>query len=160
MVTRVYVLAAAVVLICVSAFAMCGSCGPGDESKEAAMGTFSRVTGEAAVKAGVREITYDQFMAIRGSGEGYKLLDVLSQDSYSKGHIEGAASFPLDTINETTAAGMLSKGDNIIVYCGSFQCTASTQAAGKLSGLGYNVLDYKGGLKEWQEKGNGLVSGN
>ena len=34
---------------------------------------------------------------------------------------------------------------------------ASTAAAKKLSGIGYRVLDYKGGLKEWQEKGNNLV---
>jgi len=52
----------------------------------------------------------------------------------------------------------LSKNDHIIVYCGSFQCAASTQASKKLSGLGYNVLDYKGGLKEWQDNGNKLVS--
>ncbi|OGW85572.1 MAG: hypothetical protein A2987_01335 [Omnitrophica bacterium RIFCSPLOWO2_01_FULL_45_10] len=99
-------------------------------------------------------------MAIRKSGEKYMLLDVLSPDSYDTGHIEGAMSLPLDTMNKMTAEKLLSKDSRIIVYCGSFQCTASTQAAKKLSGLGYNVLDYKGGLKEWREKGNKLVSEN
>ncbi len=96
-------------------------------------------------------------MKIRNSGEPYTLLDVLPSDSYAKGHIEGAKSFPVETINKATAASMLAKDSNVVVYCGSFQCGASTDAARKLSALGYDVLDYKGGLKEWQEKGNLLV---
>lgn len=121
---------------------------------------FERIANEAETKNGVKEITYDQFVAIRKSGEEYKLLDVLSADSYDKGHIQGAVSFPLDTINKETAAKYLSGDDHLIVYCGSFQCPASTQAAKKLSALGYYVFDYKGGLKEWQEKGNSLVPAN
>lgn len=108
-------------------------------------------------KDGVKEITYEQFQKIRDSKEKYVLFDVLGSDSYASGHIEGALSFPVDTINKETASKRLAKDSKIIVYCGSFQCHASTMAAKKLSGLGYNVLDYKGGLKEWQEKGNKLV---
>ena len=37
-------------------------------------------------------------------------------------------------------------------------CHVSTHAARVLSSLGYTVLDYKGGLEEWQEKGNTLVA--
>lgn len=158
MVTKVFLSVSVFILICTSAFAMCGVCGSGTESKAEANSMFSHVAEEAAVKSGVKEITYNQFMAIRKSGEKYTLLDVLSSDSYGKGHIEGAASFPLDTIDKMAAEKGLSNDDHIIVYCGSFQCTASTEAAKKLSGLGYNVLDYKGGLKEWREKGNKLVS--
>lgn len=44
-----------------------------------------------------------------------------------------------------------------VLYCWSFLCTASTTAARKLSAMGYRVLDYKGGLKEWKEKGNPLA---
>jgi len=122
-------------------------------------GVYSDIADEVEAKNGVKEITYDQFMDIRDSGEDYKLLDVLAGESYNEGHIEGSLSFPLDEIDEATAAERLSMDDNIIVYCGSFQCTASTAAAQKLSELGYNVLDYKGGLQEWQEKGNELISG-
>jgi rhodanese-related sulfurtransferase len=159
MLTKVFLSVFAVILICTGAFAMCGVCGSDGENKAEENSMFSHVAEEAVVKDGVKEITYNQFMAIRKSGEKYKLLDVLTLDSYGKGHIEGAASFPLDTIDKVAAEKGLSKDDHIIVYCGSFQCTASTEAAKKLSGLGYNVLDYKGGLKEWQEKGNKLVSG-
>lgn len=96
-------------------------------------------------------------MSIRNSGEKYLLIDVLSAESYAEGHIPDSISMPLETINQDTASKVISKDTNVIVYCGSFQCHASTAAAEKLSGLGYKVLDYKGGLKEWQEKGNSLV---
>lgn len=149
----------AVIFMCSNVFAMCGSCGMGEEGHgQGEMGhVFSSVAKDAAMKYGVREISYDQFMKIKNSSDKYKLLDVLSSDSYNKGHIDGALSFPVNEINKATAGSRLSKSDDIIVYCGSFQCSASTEAAKKLSALGYNVLDYKGGLKEWQEKGNQLV---
>ena len=121
------------------------------------MSVFDKVAKETVLKNGVKEITYDQFSKIRKSGEQYVLLDVLSPDSYAKGHIEGAVSFPGDTINKETAPSRLSKNAKIIVYCGSFHCGASTHAAKTLIALGYNVLDYKGGLKDWQDKGNLLV---
>lgn len=141
--------------IAATSFAMCGMC-EGDH-KHGARSVYDRAAKEAAVKGGVKEISYEQFMKIRNSKEGYVLLDVLSPESYAEGHIEGTHSFPVNTINKASAGKALSKDAKTIVYCGSFQCTASTAAAKKLSGLGYNVLDYKGGLKEWQEKGNALV---
>lgn len=119
---------------------------------------YSEIAKSAPVKGGVKQISYDQFMTIRNFGQNYILIDVLSPDSYAKGHIKGARSFPLDTINKDTASAMLSKDSETIVYCGSFHCGASTAAAKKLLGLGYKVLDYKGGLEEWQEKGNKLVT--
>lgn len=118
---------------------------------------LQQVFEEARMENGVKQLSYDQFIKVRKSGEKYVLLDVLPSDVYAKGHIEGAASFPVDTINKDTAGKILSKGSKIIAYCASFQCPASTEAAKKLSVLGYDVLDYKGGLKEWQEKGNKLV---
>gem|GEM_PF-302572 len=158
--TRIFLLISAIIFTCVSAFAMCGVCGVGDEKAQSQgeKGAFHSAAKEAAVKDGVKEITYKQFMKIRDSGEKYVLLDVLSADSFNKGHIEGAVFFPVDTINKETASQRLSKDDHIIVYCGSFLCTASTGAAKKLAGLGYDVLDYKGGLEEWQKMGNKLIS--
>lgn len=105
----------------------------------------------------VMQITYDQLMQTKNSNEGFVLVDVLSPESYAQGHIEGAISFPLNTINKESAAKALPKDAKIIVYCASFQCSASTEAANKLSALGYDVVDYKGGLKDWQENGNKLV---
>ena len=86
------------------------------------------------------------------------LIDALSPESYAKGHIPGAISFPYKTIDIISAPKLLKTSDNIVVYCGGFKCSASTKAAHRLEALGYeNVLDYKGGLEEWQAKGNDLV---
>ena len=121
-------------------------------------GVYGQIYDHADIQDGVRMITYDQFTRLRNSGEKYLLLDVLLADTYNQGHIEGAINLPVTAINAETAAGVASKDSNIVVYCGSFKCTASTTAAQKLSALGYKVVDYKGGLKEWKEKGNQLVS--
>ncbi|MDD5556687.1 MAG: rhodanese-like domain-containing protein [bacterium] len=119
-------------------------------------GVIGTVAAEAAVKDGVREITYEQFMRIRNAGEAYVLLDVLDEDSFAEGRIPGARNFPVGTIDRESAEKMLPGETPVVVYCGSFLCPASTAAAKKLSALGYTVLDYKGGIKEWTEKGNPL----
>lgn len=106
---------------------------------------------------GVKEITYKQFVQMRSSGEPYVLLDVLPSDSFNDGHIPHALNFPVSDMTPETVAERLSLDAEIIVYCGSFECSASTQAAQLLQSLGYTVLDYKGGLKEWQAEGNTLT---
>lgn len=125
-----------------------------NESKYAA---FEEVYNKSVEKEGARGITYEQFMKVRNSPDKYVLFDVRSEESYKAGHIEGAMSFPGKTINTATAEKILTKDSKIIVYCGSFECHASTQATKTLSSLGYKVVDYKGGIKEWQEKGNKLA---
>ncbi len=107
---------------------------------------------------GIREITYEQFMRIRNHKEGYVLLDVLSTESFNKNHIPRSESFPLDTINKESVEKRIIKEAKVVVYCGGFGCHASTAAAKVLSGLGYKVLDYKGGLEEWRNKGNKFAS--
>lgn len=118
---------------------------------------YEKIYNEATLKDGVREISYEQLRELKASGEDFLLVDVLLPETYVEGHIEGAISLPVNTIDAATAAEVLSKDSRVVVYCGSFQCTASTSAAKKLSALGYTVVDYKGGLKEWKHRGNELV---
>jgi rhodanese-related sulfurtransferase len=137
---------------------LCGFFVAGVFMEEAnALSVFNELYGEAELKDGVRMISYDELLALRSSGEEYILIDVLSQDSFNEGHIAGAESFPMGDITAESVVKRLNKEDNIIVYCGSFMCHASTKAAETLTSLGYKVLDYKGGLKEWKDKGNNLV---
>jgi len=99
----------------------------------------------------VKQIARDELMEMIESGPKFKLVDVLPRGSYEKEHIKGAISIPLNEI-EQKAAKALKKNDVIIVYCASFDCQASTRAAEKLLELGYkDVLDYKGGLKDYKE---------
>ncbi|HTZ11476.1 MAG TPA: rhodanese-like domain-containing protein [Candidatus Margulisiibacteriota bacterium] len=100
----------------------------------------------------VTKITRDELMVLMKSGEAFKLVDVLSKESYEKEHIKGAISLPLAEIEEKRVAALMGKDDKVVVYCASFECQASTKAAEKLMSLGYrNVLDYKGGLKDYKE---------
>ncbi len=101
----------------------------------------------------VRAIGIDHLRRMMESGERLVLLDVRSRSDYDKEHIKGARPLPLDEI-DTKAKAMLKPDDDIIVYCDSFVCSASTSAAKILGRIGYtNVRDYKGGIREWKQAG-------
>jgi len=97
-----------------------------------------------------KKITRDELVELQHSGKAIKLVDVLDSESYVEGHLPKAISIPLEELRKN-AAKFLAKTDLIVVYCGSFSCPASTKAAKILISLGYeNVLDYKGGLADYQ----------
>jgi len=99
----------------------------------------------------IKKITRDELIKMASSGQRMKIIDVLSKESYAKEHIKGAISLPLETIDKDTTK-QWDKKETIVVYCASFDCPASTKAAEKLQLLGFkNVLDYKGGLKDYKE---------
>ncbi len=99
----------------------------------------------------VKKITRDELMQMISSGQKFKLVDVLEASHYEKEHIQGAISLPVNEI-EKKAKKLLKKDETVVVYCASFDCQASTNAAEKLLSLGYkHVLDYKGGLKDYKE---------
>ncbi len=82
----------------------------------------------------------------------FVLADARPRRDYEQKHLPGAISMPVDEIGEF--AGRLDRGDEIVTYCGGFQCPASTMAAKELMKLGFkNVKDFKGGIQEWTEKG-------
>jgi len=127
------------------------------EVVSAPVGSFNDIALKAKKKGGVREISYDQFVELRKIvNEDIVVIDVLGETTYEKGHIMDAISMPVYKITKESAGEMLPANAGIIVYCGGFSCDASTAAAKKLDDLGYNVVDYKGGLEEWQKKGNKL----
>jgi len=101
----------------------------------------------------INKITREELIKMRDMGSEFKLVDVLPAESFTKEHIPGAISIPLAEMGKK-AARLLKKNETVVVYCGSFDCQASTEAAKKLQALGYkNVLDYKGGLKDYKEAG-------
>ena len=101
----------------------------------------------------VNFISKEHLKRMMDHNEQFILLDVRSAEDYSQEHIRGAKSLPLDEI-EAKASQMLKSSDNIVVYCGSYVCMASTNAYKELNKLGYaNVHDYKGGMQEWSTAG-------
>jgi rhodanese-related sulfurtransferase len=100
----------------------------------------------------VHAITIDELTDLIKSDQSYVIVDARPRDAYDKEHLPGAVSVPL---GETDSyASKFDKNQIIVTYCGSFQCPISTKSAQEFMKLGFkNVRDYKGGIKEWKEKG-------
>lgn len=76
------------------------------------------------------------------------ILDVREEEEYITGHAVGAALFPVDTIDEKTAAELIpSKNTPLFIYCRSGR--RSKIAAEKLSRLGYTQIYDIGSLSGW-----------
>lgn len=100
----------------------------------------------------IKFISMQHLKRILEGSEPFKLLDVRGREDYAKEHIKGSVSVPLDDLERAKQLFKLS--DNIITYCDSYVCSASSSAAKMLSRMGFsNVRDYKGGLREWKMNG-------
>ena len=97
----------------------------------------------------IKFISMQHLRRILDSSEPLKLVDVRSREDFAKEHIRGAISLPLDELDK--AKQLFKPDDDIIVYCDSFVCSASSSAAKMLARMGFlKVRDYKGGLREWK----------
>lgn len=87
------------------------------------------------------------------------IIDANNPDTYSKGHLPLARTIN-DTENLKPQLPVI-KSYPVVVYCGGPQCSAWHKAADYAAAQGYsNVLHYKGGLQDWKNKGDTLVTGN
>ncbi len=100
-------------------------------------------------------ITAEELKKKMDEGDGFKVVNVLSEEQFRQVHIPGSISVPGGEGFEERAREQLpDKGQEVVVYCASFHCQASPTAAKKLGGMGYtNVVDFEGGMKAWQEAG-------
>ncbi|MCX7048971.1 MAG: redoxin domain-containing protein [Candidatus Sumerlaeota bacterium] len=105
-----------------------------------------------AVKAKVEAISKDTLKTWMNDGKDLTVVDVLMPDAYKEAHIKGAINIPYDAIKKR--AKELKPESRIVVYCASFQCKASEEAARDLAALGFkDVRVYQGGIKEWRDSG-------
>ena len=103
--------------------------------------------------ARIRFITIEELLEMQENKENFKLVEVLSEESFKEGHIPEAISIPLDNLKEA-ANDKFKKTDKIVVYCASYHCHASTKAAKMLLELGYNnTVDFKAGKQGWTDAG-------
>lgn len=103
--------------------------------------------------AKIRLITIEELLEMIENKENFKLVEVLREDSYNEGHIPGAINIPADMLRGL-ASKQLDKNDTIVVYCASYGCHASINAARALLDMGYKkVLDFKAGKKGWVNAG-------
>ena len=86
--------------------------------------------------------------------EDFVLINVLPKDHFNRQHIRTSVNVPHDRDDFTDQVESISghKGRKIVVYCASFDCDASPNAAKKLEKAGFtNVYDYEGGTEDWFE---------
>jgi len=102
----------------------------------------------------MKTITTKELKEKIDSGEGFKLVDVLSKESFDSRHVPNSINIPGSEIDERAPKELPDKDEEIIVYCASSTCQASPNAAKKLEELGYkNVIDFEDGLAGWQDAG-------
>ena len=84
--------------------------------------------------------------------DSIQLLDVRTPQEYAEGHIDGAININVKSDDfQQIAEKELSKDSTILVYCRSGR--RSMDAAELLTKLGFKVVNLKGGIIEWREKG-------
>lgn len=89
---------------------------------------------------------------------GALVLDVRGADSYAEGHIEGAISVPLETL-ETAIPEQLesAREQDIVVYCGD-GVTRGPKATAILNEAGYaKAVNLKPGIKAWESAGYAMA---
>lgn len=104
-------------------------------------------------------ITSDELKQKLDNQSDVLLIDTLGEQSYQRAHLPQAVSISAkdDDFTDRVAQAVTDKKQEVIVYCGSFSCGLSPQAAQELAEAGFeNVVDFEGGLKDWVESGYGL----
>lgn len=113
-----------------------------------------------AEDATVKFISIDEFKKLIEANDGLAIVDVLGKESYKNMHVKGAINIPLAELGEKKNLEMLKAYKTIVVYCAHSKCHASVKAAELLMQSGFtNVLDFKGGIKEWSEAKMPVESG-
>ena len=93
----------------------------------------------------------DLYAAMKQEDDTPIVVNVLSKETYDDAHIQGSINIPLGEIEDATHDWP--KDKHIVVYCASYQCPASKEAAKQLRRAGFTrVYAYEGGTKEWLEK--------
>ena len=101
----------------------------------------------------IKFATIEQLLELMTNNEKFKLVEVLDEDHFKQGHLPGAINLPVARLAQL-ASKKLKKSDLIVVYCASYACPASTNAAEWLVKNGFKkTLDFKGSKKLWVDSG-------
>ncbi|HEY7731884.1 MAG TPA: metalloregulator ArsR/SmtB family transcription factor [Gaiellaceae bacterium] len=101
-------------------------------------------------RAEVEQVSADELAARLARGE-VVLLDVRPEAEYEAGHIAGARSAPLTSL-ETLALG-LSPREEIVAYCRGPYCVYADDAVRLLRGRGFDARRLDVGYPEWRRAG-------
>jgi rhodanese-related sulfurtransferase len=114
-----------------------------DRSRHAAPSTSPRPT----------FINVDEAVKIFQRGDGL-FIDARHEDEFSEGHIKGAISLPLSTLEaHPDLVRGLPKDTLIVTYCSGEQCALSIDLGERLALLGFaNVKVFFSGWPEWEKR--------
>ncbi len=100
----------------------------------------------------------DVYTDLQNGETGFVVLDARTIESYSKGHVPGAITFPYRKIDSTTVS-TLPRNKVIVTYCDGVYCNASTKAAARLTALGFKVKEMLTGMEGWKQEGYPVETG-
>ncbi len=100
---------------------------------------------------GVEQIAADELQARLANGTVI-VLDVRPEPEYRAGHILGAVSGPLDSLD--AVAAKLSKRREIVAYCRGPYCIYADDAVRLLQERGFKARRLDVGLPEWRRAGH------
>jgi rhodanese-related sulfurtransferase len=92
----------------------------------------------------------------RLSNENVIVLDVRPEEEYRAGHIPGALSVPVDTLE--AALQTLPRDREIVAYCRGPYCVFSDEAVALLRSHGYRARRLQQGLPDWRAAGYPIES--
>jgi rhodanese-related sulfurtransferase len=102
----------------------------------------------------MKKITTKELKEKIDSGAEFKLINVLSKESFEAQHIPKSINVPGNELEERAPKELPDKNEQIIIYCSSETCQASVNAGKKLEEIGYtNVAHFKEGLAGWLDAG-------
>jgi rhodanese-related sulfurtransferase/DNA-binding MarR family transcriptional regulator len=84
------------------------------------------------------------------------LVDVRPETEYAAGHIEGAASIPVDELYDRVSE--LPKGRDIVAYCRGEYCVFAHDAIRLLRSKGRSARRLQGGILEWRVEERPVVT--
>ena len=87
----------------------------------------------------------------RLSDEGTVVLDVRPKEEYRAGHLPGALSVPVSSLE--AALQVLPKDKEIVAYCRGPYCVFSDEAVALLKARGYRASRLTEGFPEWRAAG-------
>lgn len=96
----------------------------------------------------VQTLSMDEVME-RLKSDSILLLDVRPTEEYESGHIAGAISVPIDSLERLMHE--LSRASEYVAYCSGPLCVSSALAAHQLCSQGFKAYQMDEGLNEWQE---------
>ena len=99
-------------------------------------------------------IDIEEFKTYLGKEE-VQIVDVRGKTEYEEGHVEGAENIFVGTLQQNL--DKISKERQVVIHCQSGDRSAIAYSVLRKNGFN-NVKNYSGGMKEWREKENPVIS--